>query len=213
MTKRISVVLKESEVEKASLILAARSITSDLQSIAEKLSKMEAEKLMPISDGLRFEFGRDMADRFTYGTTDAIRELIDSIRTARDNINGSIVEMERYLAGDDTADIDDDLGVEDEMVVSQEGDTTVIEPDTEEGFEPVADTTLDDETEELDYDDALGGTNESVSNSMNIIESILAGMGQDAQPKDVIKTLMVNHNMSFGEITEAMLKYKNDAKK
>lgn len=134
-----TVLLIETELEKASLIMGAKNIVSDLQTQAEKLAKVEADQLMPIIDQLKTTFGTQAAEGFYRSATSALRELVDQIQKAKDTINDQIVSLENgtqglpmndmqkaedgdfatddadALGGDDAAmgdDLGDDLGTE-----------------------------------------------------------------------------------------------------
>lgn len=109
--------LIETELEKASLIMGAKNIVSDLQSQAEKLAKVEADQLMPIIDQLKTTFGTEAAESFYRSSTTAIRDLVDQIQKTKDAINDQIMNLENGAAGlpmnDMQMDGGDDLGDDD----------------------------------------------------------------------------------------------------
>lgn len=108
--------LIETELEKASLIMGAKNIVSDLQSQAEKLAKVEADQLMPIIDQLKTTFGTEAAESFYRSSTSAIRELVDQIQKTKDAINDQIMSLENGAAGLPMNDMQmDDSGAEDDL--------------------------------------------------------------------------------------------------
>lgn len=114
--------LMESELDKAELVLAVKGISDELQSVAEKVAKMEVEEIMPILDSLKAAFGPEMADNFSNVTTQNLRNLVEAIKTAKDAIGNEILRLEGAAGGavmndmamsDDTPDLGgDDLGAD-----------------------------------------------------------------------------------------------------
>lgn len=102
--------LIETELEKASLIMGAKNIVSDLQTQAEKLAKVEADQLMPIIDQLKTTFGTQAAEGFYRSATSALRELVDQIQKTKDTINDQIVSLENGTQGLPMNDMQNDDG-------------------------------------------------------------------------------------------------------
>ena len=90
--------LIEDEMEKASVLLAAQAITQKLQDMAEDLAKVEADDLMPLSDQLRDVVGPEVASQFSDSVITQIRQLLDAVKGAKDQIDNSISGLETGTA-------------------------------------------------------------------------------------------------------------------
>jgi hypothetical protein len=97
--------LIESGMERASLVLAAQSITDSLQVMAEKLAKIESSDVMPMMDSMKANFGADVAQRFESTVTEKLREMSEALRSARDHIGNEIIRMEASVNGQPVSDM------------------------------------------------------------------------------------------------------------
>lgn len=97
MTKRI---LNENEMDRAQLILAAKAVVDDIQVMAEKMAKMEADGIMPLLDGIRMQFGPDFADRLNQDATAALRASLEAIKATKESIGKNITNMEQMVTGE-----------------------------------------------------------------------------------------------------------------
>ena len=86
--------LIESELEKAEIVLAAKSITDAIQKMAENAAKMEAEDVMPLNDPIREHFGPEAADTFAEAVGQALRNLTQAISEAKNTISNEIARMQ-----------------------------------------------------------------------------------------------------------------------
>jgi hypothetical protein len=91
--------LIESELERASLVLAAKDITNRLQRMAEDLAKIEANDIMPILDQLREVFGAEASEQFNTVATAKVRTTIESIKDAKQGIGAEIDRLEKGVGG------------------------------------------------------------------------------------------------------------------
>ncbi len=91
--------LMESELDKAELVLAVKGISDELQSVAEKVAKMEVDEIMPILDSLKAAFGPEMAESFSNVTSQNLRNLVEAIKTAKDAIGNEILRLEGAAGG------------------------------------------------------------------------------------------------------------------
>jgi hypothetical protein len=98
--------LIESGMERASLVLAAQSITDSLQVMAEKLAKIESSDVMPMMDSMKANFGADVAQRFEATVTEKLREMSEALRSARDHIGNEIIRMEASVNGQPVSDME-----------------------------------------------------------------------------------------------------------
>lgn len=137
--------LIETDMEKASLIMGAKNIASDLQSQAEKLAKVEADQVMPIIDQLKATFGNEAAEGFYRSVTAAIRELVDQIQKTKDVINDQIMSLENGAAGLPMNDMQMDAGGDD-----MPSDDLAAPPEGELGDDAMGDVPPAPEEGELD---------------------------------------------------------------
>ncbi len=112
MTKAISYLI-ETQLDEASLILAAKDIVSKLQKIAEQVAKMEAEDLMPLADAMRDTFGGETSAEFETAVAEQLRSLTETIRNSRNVISTSIDALEN--GGPIGATSDDSLSSSDDF--------------------------------------------------------------------------------------------------
>jgi hypothetical protein len=103
--------LIEGELEKAEVVLAAKSITDAIQKMAETAAKMEAEDVMPLNDPIREHFGPDAAAAFAEAVAGKLRELTATLSATKNAISDEIARMQGELDGtptNDLATMDDD---------------------------------------------------------------------------------------------------------
>lgn len=118
--------LIESELEKAEVILAAKSITDSIQKMAETAAKMEAEDVMPLNDAIREHFGADAAAKFSENTSAAIRDLTQKLVDAKAAVANEISRMQGETIDEPSSDLD---GLDDEMAAD---DAEVAAPEAAE---------------------------------------------------------------------------------
>lgn len=104
MKKGLSYLI-ESELEKAEVVLAAKSITDTIQKMAETAAKMEADDLMPLNDPIREYFGPEAAAAFSEGVAGKIRELVKVISDTKNAISDEIARMQGELSGEPSNDL------------------------------------------------------------------------------------------------------------
>ena len=107
--------LIESELEKAEVVLAAKSITDAIQKMAETAAKMEAEDIMPLNDPIRDHFGPEAAAAFATAATEKVRALVQALGDAKNGISDAIARMNGEMSGEPnndlaTMDADADMG-------------------------------------------------------------------------------------------------------
>ncbi len=130
--------LIESELEKAEVILAAKSIADTLQKMAENVAKMDADDVMPLTDPIRDMFGAEVATSFADNVSAKLRELTEKIKETKTAISDEITRMEggevpaSDLGGMD--ELPDDSGFGDTPpetdagAASEMGDEDVVDP-------------------------------------------------------------------------------------
>lgn len=108
MTKK----LMENEMDKAQLILAAKSVLDDLQAMAEKMAKMEADGIMPLLDGIRLQFGAEFADHLNDVSSTALRASLEAVKNCKDQIGQVVTNMEQSVTGEGVGnDMANNIGV------------------------------------------------------------------------------------------------------
>lgn len=149
MTKKM--ILKENEMDRAQLILAAKAVLDDLQDMAEKLAKMEADGVMPLLDGIRMQFGPEFAERFNNDATAALRNSLEGLKTTKEQISRNITNMEQMVTGEGPGnDMATGAGLPDE---TEDVPDQVADPETQDPSEV--------DTEQTDDIDAVFGTGET----------------------------------------------------
>ena len=148
--------LFEGELEKAQIILAAKDVLDRLQKMAEDLAKMTAEDIMPISDNMKGIFGTEVSDQFEKVANEQLANALDSIRTAKDQMNTQVLRMEGKVSDEDAKPSNDmmndsDLDIDDDSSDDMELD---MDSEDEEGDKEEKD---EDDGEDESLDDLFGG--------------------------------------------------------
>lgn len=151
--------LIENEMDRASLLLAAKAVVDDLQDMAEKVAKMEAEGVMPLLDGIRTNFGPEFADRFSDASTQALRNALESLKGAKEQISVNIDNMEQIVTGEGPGnDMANNLGVPSEAEVAPDNDDqSAAEVEGDTAAEPADDGATDADVDDVFSDEAPVG--------------------------------------------------------
>lgn len=96
----------ESELDKAELVLAAKGISDEVQSMAEKVAKLQVDELMPLVDRLKEVFGNEMAQQFNDSVDGTLSDLLDNLKTSKD----SVENQANVLNGEGDMGMDSDMG-------------------------------------------------------------------------------------------------------
>ncbi len=78
--------LMESELDKAELVLAAKGISDEVQTMTEKVAKLQVDDLMPLVDRLKEVFGQEMATTFNSSVDGTLSSLLDLLKQSKDSI-------------------------------------------------------------------------------------------------------------------------------
>jgi hypothetical protein len=76
--------LLEQEVEKAEIVIAAKSIVDELQNMIEDLGKLQNDELGAIVDQMSYQFGGDQAANFNTAVATQLDTLLSSIKASKD---------------------------------------------------------------------------------------------------------------------------------
>lgn len=119
-------IAEDVDIEQAEVVIAVRALVSDLQDHVERLGRMVNEELPAIADQVRTEMGADQAQSFLDSTTELLSTQLEATRTAKEGMDQAVGMLTGEeigglgdtgeLGGDDLdMDIDDDLGLDDEI--------------------------------------------------------------------------------------------------
>jgi len=105
--------LIEQEVEKAEIVIAAKSIVDELQDMIEQMGKLQNDELGAIVDQMSYQYGADAAANFNSAVASQLETLLSSIKTAKEAVNNEVLVLtgEAPSTSDtDMAATDSDLG-------------------------------------------------------------------------------------------------------
>jgi hypothetical protein len=100
-TVEIEDVITESEVETASVILAAKDMVDTVQDMLEKVGEMQNEQLPSLYDTTRTELGDEKAEAYKNTVAMALEGLMTATQDARTNLDNA----SRALAGESVPDM------------------------------------------------------------------------------------------------------------
>lgn len=101
-----SMLREEQDLEQAQTLLAAKSMSDELQGMAEKLAKMSVEDLMPLVDTMKEQFGQDIANGFNSVIKSALDTVLGSMTSAKETTDNAILSMQQGQVPGVEADIE-----------------------------------------------------------------------------------------------------------
>ena len=131
--KKESVIMEDQNLDQAETLLAAKDLSDQLQGMAEDAAKMAVDKLMPLVDTMKAQFGQPAAEGFNSVVKDNLQKVLDTIIAAKDQTDNAILTLQGGGTPSMAADISQPLPAEQPMM-PPEG-------------EPAADTEIDFEQE------------------------------------------------------------------
>lgn len=93
--------LAEGELERAEVVLASRDIVTKLQGMIQDIGKMGTEDIMPMIDGVRNNFGANMAATFSSQTEQMIQTTADSIEDFKNTMENWSAKFETRISDED----------------------------------------------------------------------------------------------------------------
>ena len=103
--------LLEQEVEKAEIVIAAKSIVDELQDMIEQLGKMQNDELGAVVDQMSYQYGADKAASFNQAVASQLETLLGSLKSAKEAVNNEVLVLTGEApAQSDMAPADSDLG-------------------------------------------------------------------------------------------------------
>lgn len=100
--------LLESEIERAEIILAAKSLVDKLQDILEDLSKMKIEELGAVVERIKAEVGLNEANKFNEVVSGHLDQAMDVITSAKDSVDTEALKLSGDVPSDAERDFDSD---------------------------------------------------------------------------------------------------------
>lgn len=135
-------IAEQEDLAKASTILAAKDMSSQVQSVAEDVAKMSVEDLMPLVDIMRGQFGSDAATAFNQVVKEALDALLDQATKTKETMDEAIdtlnkggvpsqssdIESAAEPAGEETPPADEEEPEDDADLAADIGKLTAGEP-------------------------------------------------------------------------------------
>lgn len=103
--------LVESQLEKAEIVFAIQNVVDEMQTIAEKLSKMKVETISPLIERMKAEFGINTATNFNEKVGDYLHSALEAVLSSKNSIDN-----EKLRISGDASDLDDEVEVKEEPV-------------------------------------------------------------------------------------------------
>lgn len=166
--------LLENDLDQASIILAAKGIVNDLQSVIVKLSDISAKNVGSLTDSISSEFSTEEANTFEKSVNQSLQSSINAVKETKEAVNSAIGVLTGEIAPNDMAnDTGEDMGTE-----------TVDMSDVGNGEEG-GDTSDTSENQEAPEPEGRA-KKESVQRNKAILESV----GRRVLTKESIRSLM-----------------------
>jgi hypothetical protein len=87
-------VTEDQDLAQAQALLAAKSLSDDLLSMAEKISKMSIDDLIPLVDSIRDQFGPEAADAYNQMMKQSLEQLLNSTTEAKTTSDNAITQLQ-----------------------------------------------------------------------------------------------------------------------
>lgn len=105
--------LKEDQnLDQAETLLAAKDLSDRLQDMAEDAAKMAVDRLMPLVDTMKGQFGQPAAEGFNQVVKDNLQKVLDTIIAAKDQTDNAILTLQGGGTPETAADISQPLPAE-----------------------------------------------------------------------------------------------------
>ena len=107
--------LLEQEVEKAEIVIAAKSLVDELQDMIEQMGKMQNDELGAVVDQMSYQYGADKASAFNASVATQLETLLASAKTAKEAVNNEVLVLTGEApAPSEMGPADSDLGAMDD---------------------------------------------------------------------------------------------------
>lgn len=91
---RRKIMMEDENLDKAETILAAKDISDKLQRMAEDAAKMAVDKLMPLVDVMKSQFGQEPAEGFNSVVKAQLQSVLDAIIAAKDETDNAVIALQ-----------------------------------------------------------------------------------------------------------------------
>ena len=110
------IVVENEEVEKSQVILAAQDMVDQIQKMVETVSKMNAEELPAVVDGISNEIGTSESESYNQAAAEALTTLLSALTTAKGSLSSALGQITGEGGGEGFS----DLGAEEPEVGGEE---------------------------------------------------------------------------------------------
>jgi hypothetical protein len=83
------------DLQKAQTVISANEMADEVQKIAEKAAQLSVEKLMPLVDSMRAQFGTDVANGFNEVVKGALEQLLDTATKSKETMGNAVATVQR----------------------------------------------------------------------------------------------------------------------
>jgi hypothetical protein len=105
--------LIENELEKAGVVLAAKSVVDTISKMSEDLATIEGEEIMPMYDSLKLSFGPNVANDFQKKAGEILRNATQSMMQVKDQFGSEVAKLEAMISGTgDIASLETDMDMD-----------------------------------------------------------------------------------------------------
>jgi hypothetical protein len=84
----------EQDLQQAETLIAAKSISDDLQAMAEKVARMGVDELMPLVDTMKSQFGPEVADAYNTVMKAQLDTLLTATQEAKDQSDNAVISLQ-----------------------------------------------------------------------------------------------------------------------
>lgn len=88
------ILYENQDLEQAQTLLAAKALSDDLQTMAEKVAKMSVEDLMPLVDTMKEQFGPEAAEGYNSAMKQSLELLLKTTTDAKDASDNAILQLQ-----------------------------------------------------------------------------------------------------------------------
>jgi len=134
---KTSIVVENEEVEKSQVILAAQDLVDQIQKMIEQVSKMNAEELPAVVNGISNEIGTAESETYNQSTSQSLTTLLQSLSTAKSDLTSNLGQItgaesaapDAFDSGVEDGEMDDGMGDETAMDVPEPEETPDLSSD------------------------------------------------------------------------------------
>jgi uncharacterized protein (UPF0335 family) len=149
--------LLETQVSQAEVMMAAKGFAQELQEMIEKIGRLQNEDLPPVTDQMRETYGTDSSSAFQTQIYSALQGVMDSLYTAKGQVDDSVTNMALTGRVDAETDMDKDVEFDADMGTGDDFDVDTEVADDELDLDNIAnDLSREDDFGAADSDEPLG---------------------------------------------------------